>query len=384
MTMNQKQFYNTLSILVLTMLAVIYWYLFDFLRWDMFDSPSFIAAARELFGLEGGYNYQSRLSKPLVLIIPGALESMISIDAQWGFIFQTIIAYFGCGLFIKRIVYKLTKRFDLAFYALMIYVLSQVFAIFSLMVLVDAVGWFFSLLIIDIAITKVEHEKISIWVWMFLAAMSAIGLLIKESVIFSFIFVIFYQLYYNKMLKDKLLGLVVSASVFLCTFALTQIITQVLFNDSIVVRLIAQQERVGFVYYSLENVMQLFRVFDFYWLLFVFGVFALRKSEGLTAKKHEIYALLWAFFLSLIFMPIYPFVVDRILFMIAPTLVVIAVFSEYYFKKLMLPVIIIGGILNVSISYIIYKYNYSGALLLGLLLYLIILVISLLYIRKKV
>jgi hypothetical protein len=143
-----------------------------------------------------------------------------------------------------------------------------------------------------------------------------------------------------------------------------------------------QQEQIGFAYYSMDNVMQLFRVFDFYWLLVILGAFALRKSKILQSEKHEIYALLWAFILSLLFMPIWPYIVDRILFMVAPTLVVFAVLSEYYLKKLLLPVIVIGGSLNISVAWLIYKYNISGILLWGLMVYALVLILAFLYARK--
>jgi len=367
--MDEKRFYNILALIVLTVLGVFYWCLFDFLRYDMFDSPSFVGAARQIFGLEGGYNFQSRLSKPIVLIFPGAFEYLTSINAQWGFIIQTIVAYFGCGFLVKRIIFKITQRHDLAFYAMLIFVFSQVFAIFSLMILVDAPGWFYSLMIIDITITKVRNGKMSIWTWSLLSSLSAVGLLVKESVIFSFLFLLFYQFYANEKLKTKLLGTITSVSAFVFVFGITQFFTNILFHDSIIIRLTSQQEQVGFIYYNAENLMQLFRVFDFYWLLVFIGVFVFVTHRTKHPAKNEIYAFTWAMLFSVLLIPIYPFIVDRILFMIAPTLVVFATYSEHVFKKLFLPVILTGGILNIGITWLIYKYNFSDLLFWGIVGY---------------
>ena len=78
----------------LTILAIVYWFLFDFLRWEQFDTPSFIGGARLLFGLDGGYDFQSRLTKPLILILPGFIEFITYVHPKYVFIFQNVIFFY--------------------------------------------------------------------------------------------------------------------------------------------------------------------------------------------------------------------------------------------------------------------------------------------------
>ncbi len=343
--------------------------MFDFLRWDMFDSPSFIGAAKELFGLEGGYNFQSRLSKPLALLIPGALEYLFTIPAQTGFILQSIAAFYACAFVFRRIVYRLTQNEKLAFYGMLLYVTCQPFAIFSLMILVDGLGWLISLFIIDQLIRIVQSDKMKWQHWILFSGLSALGMLIKESVIFAFIFLLVYAFLQPENIGRKIARVIYSSATFLLIFLLTQWITESMFSDSIIGRLGQQQDGVGFIYYNKENIAQLFRVVDFYWLLVGVGLWELRKSIKHHTAKSEIIALSLALIASLILMPIHPYVVDRILFMIAPALLTLAVLSHRQLKRYFLPLIILGGILNVCIAYFIYRYNTHNILFYTFILY---------------
>lgn len=373
-----KRLTNNIAMFSLVILALLYWQLFDFLRWDMFDSPSFVGAARQMFGLEGGYNFQSRLSKPLALVVPGLLEYVTGLEAQYGFIIQSTLSYFGCALLIKGIVFKLTNRYDLSLYAMYIYIFCQPFAIFSLMILTDAPGWFVGLYIIYAAVNKAKNNHMNSVGWAGLALISAIGLLVKESVVFSFIFLIVYQFLMTDGLRQKLINLTISGLAFTMTFILTQWFTHLLFDDSILGRLFAQQERVGFVYYSKSNIGQLFRVIDYYWLLVLVGVASWRLSIRQYALKKELIALSFATLLSIALMPLYPFIVDRILFMVAPSLVVFSVLSYVYLKKFLFPLIFFGGILNIGTAWFIYRYDTNGLLFWGILTFGLFVLIGLL------
>lgn len=369
---------------ILTVLAIAYWFLFDFLRWDMFDSPSFVGAARQMFGLEGGYNFQARLSKPLVLIIPGALEYLTGLHAQYGFLLQTIFAFYGCGFLIYRIVLRLLGDQKLALYGMLIYVMCQPFAIFSLMILVDAVGWFISLLIIDQAIKYGREKEYNLLSWLLLSIASALGLLAKESVIFSFIFLVFYQFQLLPDWRNRIIYVTASSLAFVLTFLLSQWLTQQLFDDSIIGRLFSQQERVGFVYYNAGNVAQIFRIIDYYWILVIVGLFSLLKA----LKTHNINSEVWAFgaaiFVSILLMPLYPFVVDRILFMVAPGLIILALLSHEKIGKYMLPLILVGGVMNIMTAWLIYMYDIQGLLKWGVILYIGLILALIIYKKKTI
>lgn len=377
--MSQKIKMQLLIFGILTVLGIVYWNLFDFLRWDMFDSPSFAGAARQMFGLEGGYNTQARLSKPLVLIIPGALEYLFGLHAQFGFLIQTVLAYYGCGFLMYRIVLRLFGDSRLAFYGMLLYVLCQPFAIFSLMVLVDAVGWFIGLFIIDQTIKYGKTTAYSFAPWLLLSVASAIGLMAKESVIFSFIFILIYQFQLLPIWRTRIIHLAATGVVFLVTFIILQWVTAQLYNDSIIDRLFAQQDRVGFVYYNASNVAQIFRIIDYYWVLVIVGLLAVRKVTSAYLIQKEVLAFGGAIILSMLLMPLYPFVVDRILFMVAPGLVVFALFSCQKLGKFLLPLIIIGGLMNILTAWLIYMYDMQGLLMWGLIVYSLLALLSFLF-----
>jgi hypothetical protein len=369
---------------VLTILGIAYWIMFDFLRWDMFDSPSFVGAARQMFGLEGGFNMQSRLSKPLVLIIPGFIEYMTGLHAQYGFLLQTVFAYYGCGFLIYRIGFRLFGNERIAFMGMLIYVMCQPFAIFSMMILVDAVGWFISLMIIDQAIKYGSEKEYKLAPWLLLSIASALGLLAKESVIFSFFFLVFYQFQLLKNWISRIIHVAASGFVFVLTFAFSQWLTQQLFDDSIVGRLFSQQERVGFVYYNAGNAAQIFRIIDYYWFLVLVGVFSFIKSFNKDTIQTEVLAFGAAIIISILLMPLYPFVVDRILFMVAPGLVIFALISYRILGKTLLPLIIIGGIMNIMTAWLIYMYDIKGLLKWGLILYVGLILALIIYKKKSI
>lgn len=252
---------------------------------------------------------------------------------------------------------------------MVLYVTCQPFAIFSLMILVDGLGWLISLFIIDQLIRIVQSDKIKWQHWVLFSCLSALGMLIKESVIFAFIFLLVYAFLQPGKIRNRTARVLYSSIAFLLIFLLSQWITESIFADSIIGRLGQQQDGVGFIYYNKENIAQLFRVVDFYWILVGIGLWELRKSIKRHTAKSEIYALTSAMIISLILMPIHPYVVDRILFMIAPTLLIFAILSHRQLKSYFLPLIILGGTLNISIAYFIYRYNTQNILIYALILY---------------
>jgi hypothetical protein len=70
-------------VIFLMLLWPTYSVLFDFLRWQNSDEASFIGGARLLMGLEGAWDEQSRMTKPLVLIVPGLVEWALNIHPKW-------------------------------------------------------------------------------------------------------------------------------------------------------------------------------------------------------------------------------------------------------------------------------------------------------------
>lgn len=369
--------------LTLSILGIIYWFLFDFLRWEMFDSPSFVGASRALFGLEGGYNFQSRLSKPLVLILPGFLEYAFGLHAQYGFLLQSVVSFYVNGFLVYAIFHKLFKSPETAFTALLVYVMCQPFAIFSLMVLADGPGWMLSLVIIYFSLDLLKASSIAPGHAVLMGAFAAAGLLIKESVIFGFIFAGLCVLFAGINTSAKVKALLFAGSSFLLTFFLTQWLTSTLYADSILLRVRQLQEAEGFVFYNRENIAQVFRIIDFYWVLLIVGLVGMYNRIRSLELKKEALAFGSAVILSLLLMPVFPVVVDRIMFMVAPGLVFFVVFSRLLLGRFTLSLVITGGVFNIAAAWLIYRYDVQGLLLMLLLLYALMVAAALLYNRRN-
>jgi len=380
-----NQLYNRASkkhfrflIVFLTLTAIVNFIAFNFLRKVEFDTQSFVAAARYLFNLEGAYNFQSRLSKPLVLILPGLIEWLTGIHPKFTFLIQNIACYYALIFIIYKTVFFITKSGQLSLYSVIAYYFCQPFAVFSLFYMVDVVGWFFSFLIIYLTLKKLQ-TTILIKDIVLISIIAGFGMLAKESTIAGFIFLGFFLLFKKYAWQKKIKHFIIAILAFFIPILIAHYITNYFYNVSIFNRVVNQRIDSGFVYYNLSNSKQLFRILDAYWFLAAIGIVQFIKTRKLFNNKKALFALLAMAIICVITMPIYPFIVDRILFMIAPALIIFIAMGAYQFKKLGFFVLLFGGLINILVTYIIYKYNFSGILRNGLILYGLILFVTYLY-----
>lgn len=372
--------HSLIILLVFTVLGIVYWYAFNFLRLVEFDTPSFIGASRLMFHIDEGYNFQSRLGKPLVLIFPGLLELVFNINAKYGFLIQNILAHYALGFVIYKIVFHVTANDKLALLGSIAYATCNPFAVYSLFYLVDTVGWLLGSYTIYITLKNLHNKALEFKPVILIAAFASLGMLCKESAIVGLVFLLTTIFFCKQSFFTRVKFILIAFFVWLVPFLASNLITEYMYGVSIFSRMVEQLNNHGFVYYNRTNFQQLFRVFDVYWFLATLGI-ALNIKEF---KQNSIYLILFvSSFLCLLLMPIYPFIVDRILFMIAPLLVVFIVLGANFFRKQKAWVILIGGIINVVATYVIYKYNLSGILLKLYLLYIIFLLLVILFQQTK-
>lgn len=369
---------------ILTILAIIYWHLFDFLRKVEFDSPSYIANARLLWGIEGGSDFQSRISKPIPLILPGFFEKFFNINPQYIFILQNLLLFYICAFLIYQIVYKITYNNKLAFWGALIYVTSQPFAIFSLFVLTDIFGWFWGILSISLTIKFFLSKKLDLKNSVLISVLTAVGLFAKESAIVGFIFLCFIILFDKKNYRYKIKTLALCVISFTITYLIGELILTFFYEKSIFKRLTETRDYYGLVYYNLTNIKQIARVFDVYWLLFIL-VLKQIKEHVFVDKNPILLSCIASIILIIVFSPIHPFICDRILFMFAPFVIIILSYGLLNYIKQLPYLVVIGAILNVGVSYLIYKYNLNNILIISYLLYLLFIILILVqdYRKKK-
>jgi len=374
-------------ILTLSVLSILYWFAFDFLRWVQFDTPSFIGGSRLLFGLEGGYDFQSRISKPLSLILPGLLEKTTGVHPLYGFIFQNLMCFFACGFLIYKIMLMIYKSEKIAFSSMLAYSTCQVFAIFSLFVLTDITGWFFGILSIYLTLNYIIKEENNNKL-ILSGFISGIGVFAKESAITGIIFLCIVILFSKNDIKGKIKRWTLSLIGFILPFLAIFIIIELFFQNSIYKRILDAQDYYGFVYYKLSDFKQVFRTLDLFWFVLLLGlpkIWKVLRSNQIHNKESLIMkSTLVAFIFTFLIMPVHPFIVDRIMFMTAPFLIILMGYGIKKFQPYGYHIIITGGILSLTVSWLIYKYNYSNLLLVSSVIYILFLIIVIPEISKNI
>lgn len=368
-------------VIFLMLLWPTYSVLFDFLRWQNPDEASFIGGARLLMGLEGAWDEQSRMTKPLVLIVPGLAEWAFNIHPKWTFIAQNWVCYCLNILVLWRFFWLLSKDVYQSSMALLMYHLCQPLAIFSTFVLSDMPGWLMANWIALEALILLEtnaifQQKQIATRFLGLGILTGLGLLCKESALIGGIFAAVLLLlkpnwafpYKLKMGSLTLLGFVI-------ILALGSWFSMQMTNDTIFKRVNNMWDyQPGRGYYNLSNWPQVYRLLDQFWVLVILGSYQIAKHWA-TYKSNFIHiALLITIPLGLLLLPaVYPFIVDRLIFLVAPYLLFIGSLAlKAYPPRLSFALILLGGLLNIGCAYCIYAYQTKGLIALTLLLFTVV------------
>lgn len=374
---------NKKIIITLTVSAIIYWVLFDFLRWEQYDTPSFIGGARLLFGLEGGFDFQSRLTKPLVLILPGMTELLTGLNPKYTFLIQNIVCFYLCGIFMYKISQIIFKNDKLAYIGMLAYITCQPFAIFSIMVLSDVVGWLFGILGIYLTLKYFQKSFITLKQLTLISILIGLGCLAKESAIIGLIFLFCYILLNKFLFNKKVKLLIVSLLGFIVPIAISFLLVDYFYNDSILKRISEAYDSTKQDDFELSNIKQLFRVIDMYWFLFLIGLIRVFKILKRQFNNYKLKSVLLTGLITLMLIPVWPYFIDRILFLSAPVLIIVVVLGICEFKQFGFALVLIGGFLNIFISFLIYRYQVQGSIAIGIIIFLAIMTIFTLILNKE-
>jgi len=374
---------NKKNIITLTLFAVSYWFLFDFLRWIQYDTEGFIGGARLLFGLEGGIHLQSRLTKPLVLILPGAMEFLFGLHPKFTFLFQNLFCFYFCGIFMYKIIFQITKDNKIAYLGMLAYVMCQPFAVYSLLIQVDIVGWFFGIFTIYLSLKYFENPTLKLKNVFIVGFIVGIGFLAKESAIVGLIFLSCSILIHKFLIKEKIKLLAFSTIGFMIPFVISFLLIEYFYSDSVFKRLKwihGGTEEINLIIFEWK---QIFRIIDMYLFLYVIGFIVIIKKRIKTSNNYMLKSVLFTSLLTFVLMLIWPDFIDRILFMIAPFIIIVVAYGIGKFKHLGLALVLVGGFLNVFISFLIYKYQLTNILVIGFAIFLIIILIFGFLLYKK-
>jgi hypothetical protein len=353
----------SLGIIVISSLS--YYFLFDFLRWNQFDSASYEAGSRLLFGLEGGADIQGRMSKPLVLILPGFFEFTFGLAPKYSFLIQSGICYIILVFLWKGILRNLEFSETIQKIGTLMLVLSQPVAVFSFGILTDFPGWCCMLWLIYIYTRKSKSMK-----WLQICIVTLIGLLVKESIFVGIIFIAVSVLLDKTILLKKKM---IYGFFFLLTILLSQfIILQLEFGGLIKRQSEIMQWGSLFDQHSYSELFQIWRAFDGTWWLFILALFSLKSQ---LKKSPYLLESLITLIASFIFLPFaHPAsMVDRILFMFFPMVFIISLtYLQKFPKRIMLFMILFNGLLAISTAFIIYKMDMKGTYVVSFLFSLLI------------
>jgi len=369
-------------LITIGILCIGYYFMFDFLRLVEFDTPSYIGGARKLFGLPGGYDYQSRLTKPLVLVLPGLLELLFQIHPSHTILAQNILAFFICGIGTYSIIYHLFKSQRKAYWAMFMYLTCQPVAVYSMFITVDTVGWAFGVLAIFLTLRFVQQLNKTINYASKIGALVAVGCLCKESAIIGLIFLFCYLIFLPISFLKKVKALAAASIGFMTPWIFALVGIYMFNGDSLLHRVNDVRSAVGEAHYW--RLKQVMRMMDVYWFLVPIGIYALKITWKNNNQKNIVFATLLALVIAIIGLPVWPLCLDRILFLTFPLFLIIICFGLDRLDTFLQYLLPFGAIVNVTMAFMIYRYQVKGILLLGYSLFAITMFIGLIFGQKSV
>ncbi|CAA6830147.1 MAG: Unknown protein [uncultured Aureispira sp.] len=338
------------------------------------DSSSFIHAVELLLGESSPPDRLFRRSKPLSLLLPAFLYLSTDLSIQYGFWVQQFLAYWLSALFLYKIIAFISSKDFFAYLAMLAYVLCQPMAVYGLAVLTDGLGWCWMLIGIWISLKTISSSTLSIFNLAILGIFMGLGLFIKESILVTGIFTFFLLLIHpNHSLKARLIGYSVVGSFFLSTFFIGNYLTDLFWGISIFDWVkFGQSDPPPFSWSSF--IIQSYHTIDLYWFLFIIGFY---KSISSRKWSPVHYALCLTFISGWILLPLFwPYLYDRILFMMAPFIMLWVAIGASHFKALALPLVVFAGCTNLLVAFFIYKYQISGLITSSAFLFCLLLLLA--------
>jgi hypothetical protein len=311
---------------------------------------SFIEGSKLLFGDETALNLQSRITKPLPLILPGLLHLLLEIDIKHTILFQNCIL-----LLISLIIILKIETYYKSDNLMPLIVLSGPFAIFALFIQSDIWGWFFQFLTVYVIID--QHRKEVLFQTkslIFIQSIFIVAFLAKESILINIIYyIILLLLNLKTLVNNKLKALTVTFTSITIT-VLFQYIIQSKFNTNAIDRSLVANDNFTQFNFSIDYLKQLYRTIDGFWLVMI-------PSIIICLRQYIKYKLVLASLISalvfLIFAPFFKFYIqDRILFMLIPILIPVFMLGTKSIPKAVFWTI---GILNIVTAYLIYKHDFN-------------------------
>ena len=369
---------DSLYILLLTTcMGVLYVFLFSNLRWNEWDTPNFVAAAKILFGDVNQLDFQSRITKPFVLFFPGLLNYLFGLSITAVMFIQNCIFWLGTGLLFSKLIKEFGCNLQLQLVGVFMLFTVQPIAVHAFELINDIAGYFFTILILYYYFRAKFHNKLHGIIYYIISFFIIIGLLSKESVGLSVLIIIIDSILDYTTVRFKKNMLCISIS--LLIVYIIELFLSHTFN---------QPTNVSYLYSKIQQnngvviqIKQLIHSFDVYWIFIVLGIFSLYP---LYKKNYLIKLLVFSSIALVPFLFIWPLVQDRTIAIIAPVYVLVMIFYIHQNNnKWILKYMLLGGVLNILVTYIIYNHTVPNILELYYSIYFVVFIIGMFVFYKK-
>jgi hypothetical protein len=121
-------------------------------------------------------------------------------------------------------------------------------------------------------------------------------------------------------------------------------------------------------------ITQSYHTIDLFWFLFIIGFIKSISSYKWTAVHYALFLTLISGWGLLPFF--WPYLYDRILFMMAPFIVLWIAMGAAHFKAFALPLVLLAGFTNLLVTFFIYKHQVSGLIVLSAVVFCLLLVVA--------
>lgn len=361
--------------LLLTLLgtSLVSLYLFSFMAFQT-DSPSFINAVELLLGESTAPDRLFRLSKPLSLGIPAFLYHFFALPISDGFLVQQILAYWLGALALYKVIAFISPKESLAYVGMLAYILCQPMAVYGLAVLTDGLGWCWMLWGLLFSLKIIDASRLSLFQLGLLGCFMGLGFFIKESIVITGMCTFFLVLLHpSHTFKSKLIAYSVIGLSFLATFILGNYLLDAFWGISILDWIkFGQSDPPPFYWKSF--ITQSYHTIDLFWFFFLIG---LAKDISLRNWSYIRYALFLTLISGWVLLPFFwPYLYDRILFMMVPFMVLWIALGAMHFKSFSILLVLLAGLLNLLVTFFIYKHQISGLIISSAFLFGILLLLT--------
>lgn len=322
------------------------------------DTPSFINAVELLLSQSDRPDRLFRLSKPLSLFVPTILYATFSIPIAYSFWIQQLIAYWFGAFFLYKILEEVVPDSNAAYLGMLAYILCQPMAVYGLAMLTDGLGWCWLIIGVWLSIRSIRSSLMQYTQLIGLGIFIGFGFFIKESVVMVGIFTFFLLLLNpSYSISKKIFAYSILGISFLTIFLIGNLFTYLLWQESIFQWIhFGQSAPPPFNLAGL--ITQSYHTLDLYWFLFVIGFIKSIHSRTIIYPLNVFLLTIIASWLTLPF--VWPYLYDRILFMITPFMMVWIAVGALQFRQFSIVLVVFGGIANLLVSFCIYRYQSSN------------------------